>query len=111
MAAPAGDGHTVREHLEGLRQRTGIAPPELIAPPCPPAMADVWNAFLELDRTRGSNGWGPNPISYGEIDAWARLTGRAPSAHDVRLYAELDRLVLEHYAELAGKFAKKGGDR
>lgn len=104
LAKPSGQGQTVGEHLEGLRRRTGRTPRELIPPPCPPAAIALWNDFLELDRARGSNGAGPNPIRYAEMDAWARLTGRTPSPREVRLYVELDRLVLASYAERqAGK--------
>ncbi|WP_445263523.1 phage tail assembly chaperone [Rhizobium rhizogenes] len=39
----------------------------------PAAGAHVWAWFRELDRARTSNGYGLNPLSYSDIDAWSRL--------------------------------------
>ena len=58
----------------------------------------VWMAFLELDAARGANGFGPNPLSYTEIDAWARLTGARLSAWEVSLLRDIDRVVIEKTA-------------
>ncbi|WP_120296541.1 hypothetical protein [Rhizobium sp. WW_1] len=33
----------------------------------------MWAWFRELDRARASNGYGLNPLSYSDIDAWTRL--------------------------------------
>jgi len=33
----------------------------------------VWAWFRELDRARHSNGYGLNPLTYSDIDAWSRL--------------------------------------
>ena len=33
----------------------------------------MWAWFRELDRARHSNGYGLNPLSYSDIDAWSRL--------------------------------------
>ena len=43
-------------------------------------MVYLFNWFLELDAGRGGNGFGLNPLSYTEIQAWAALTrvGLAP---------------------------------
>ena len=47
----------------------------------------MWAWFRELDRARASNGYGLNPISYSDIDAWARLRRIA------LLYWHLDALI------------------
>lgn len=60
----------------------------------PVLFIDVWGWFLELHSTRGSNGFGLNPISYSEIKAWSELTGRNPSPEDVRLIKMLDTVAL-----------------
>lgn len=35
----------------------------------------MWECFWQLDRARGSNGFGPLPVGYVEIEAWCRLRG------------------------------------
>lgn len=47
--------------------------------------------FLELNETRGSNGFGPNPITYGEVEAWSRLTGIGLQTWEVAVLRQLDR--------------------
>jgi hypothetical protein len=39
----------------------------------PAEVGYLWGWFLELDGARGSNGFGLNPLSYSEIQAWATL--------------------------------------
>lgn len=60
----------------------------------PVLFLDVWTWFIELHNTRGSNGFGMNPITYCEIKAWSELTGNFPSNEDVRLIKLLDRVAL-----------------
>lgn len=58
----------------------------------PPELTYLWGWFQELSATRGSNGFGPNPITYTEIGAWSRLTGRLIRPTEVRLIMTLDGL-------------------
>ena len=37
---------------------------------------------------------GPNPLTYQEVQAWARLTQRHPSPDEVRLLMRLDDRML-----------------
>jgi hypothetical protein len=39
----------------------------------PDAMVYLWIWFCELDAGRGGNGFGLNPLSYSEIQAWTQL--------------------------------------
>lgn len=57
--------------------------------PLPWALRHIWEWFHELAGRAGSNGFGPNPLSYTEIAAWARLTGRHPQPHEVQLLLRL----------------------
>lgn len=41
-------------------------------PPLPEHAAHIWRAFLELNDTRGSTGYGPAPLSRQEIRNWER---------------------------------------
>jgi len=96
------DGSTLREHLEaGARQGSAEAAADLAGPDLPLAGAHLWQWFLELNAARTSNGWGPNAIGYGELQAWARLTRRAPAAHEVEALRALDRAFMEASAAAA----------
>lgn len=88
------DGCTQREHLESLarqRARSGLPPPEGLSEyECPDAAEHLWRWFLEVSRRRGSNGFGANPISYSELEAWSRLTETRLSALEVDWIMALD---------------------
>lgn len=45
----------------------------MTAPPLDPACAYLWNIWVELHQARGY-GMAPNPISWLDLDAYARLT-------------------------------------
>jgi hypothetical protein len=45
--------------------------------------------FGELAGSRAS-GFGVGPITYSEIEAWSRLTGRSPDPIEVRAIRALD---------------------
>lgn len=74
-------------------KKTGVVPEQLNLE-IPELFYEVWTWFLELNKTRGSNGFTPSPISYMEIKAWSDLTNRKPTSHQVALINELDRIVL-----------------
>lgn len=57
-------------------------------------MEHVWRWFCEIAGARTSNGFGANPISYGEIAAWASLTGQDVSPWEARLLRRVDAAVL-----------------
>jgi hypothetical protein len=57
-------------------------------------------AFAELSSARGSNGNGPNPISYTEIAAWAQLTGRTLTPWLVATLVAMDRAWLAARADV-----------
>ncbi len=57
-------------------------------------MRHLWDWIWELDRTRTWNFSGqPEPLSYQEVEAWARLTGRHPLPHEVEALILLDRAI------------------
>lgn len=68
------DGSSLRSHLESIERQTGRKPKQLAEIPEMPAdVGYLWAWFLELDGGRGGNGFGLNPLSYSEIQAWATL--------------------------------------
>ena len=73
---------------------TGTVPMELIEPELPAVVSHVWHWFLALSGVRGSTGFGPAPIGYRDIADWSRLTGNAPTPHEVGLLRDLDAAFL-----------------
>lgn len=68
-------------------------------PPLPPEMRYLWAAFQSISRTRGGNGFGPNPITFVEIDAWARLMRLRLDPWEVDTLRMLDDAYLEVAAQ------------
>lgn len=46
--------------------------------------------FFELSNRRGSNGYGPNPISPSDMAAWFALTGRDPEPWEIFALSRMD---------------------
>lgn len=65
----------------------------------------MWGWFCELSAARGGNGFGLSPISFTEIDAWARVTGERPTPWEVGLLRRIDTAILP---KLSGAGAKDG---
>jgi hypothetical protein len=78
---------------------------QLQAPPLPEACRHLYRWFLELSFARGSNGWGPNPIRYVDMAAWAELTGTFIRPGEVRAILRLDQVYL---TEMASRGKKPG---
>lgn len=103
----------MREHLESLAKqaaRSGKPPPdELDGPDCPECAAHVWGWFCEVARRRTNSGFGLNPVSYGELTDWARLTCTRPSAMEVEWIMALDDAQAAATAERS--LAQQGGQK
>lgn len=56
----------------------------------PEVLAYLWDWFLQLDNARGGNGFGLNPISYSEIQAWAQLTRIKPEPWEIEAIKRVD---------------------
>jgi hypothetical protein len=59
----------------------------------------LWEWFADLSRRRSNGGLAPNPVSFSEIDAWARLTGTAPTPWEVSVLTRLDDALLSKPAK------------
>jgi hypothetical protein len=95
---------TYRDTLQGLLdrarkpERIAELEAELAAPPLPSALSYLWTAYSRLAARRGSNGSGPNFITYTDIDAFARLTGIRLNAWEIEMIEALDRCyIAERY--------------
>mgnify|MGYP001627226070 CR=1 FL=1 len=80
----------------------------LDVPPLPEEAEHIWAWFQELNLARTGSGFGPNPLSHAEIDAWARLTGRAPSPAEVQALRALDVCWLAAQAKAREEAQPKG---
>jgi hypothetical protein len=54
----------------------------------------LFDVFRELNAARTSNGFGYNPFSYTELDAYQRLTNISLTAWEVRLLKQMDVIYL-----------------
>lgn len=56
----------------------------------------AWGWFVDLHQTRTHGFAGPNPISFAEIEAYARLHRWPLAARHIDLIIALDRAYLAH---------------
>lgn len=73
----------------------------------PEAGRDLWRIFLTLSEARGFGQVGPNPVSFAEIEAWARLMRVPIAPHHVAAIRALDAEWLDIYYAKQGQ-AKSG---
>ncbi len=100
MARRRPDGATEREHLLSVERQTRRRPAALDGPELPADGTHIWVWFLELSAGRGSNGFGPNPISWLDLLAWTLLMGTIIRPPEIEAIMALDRVWL----------AAQGGD-
>ena len=54
----------------------------------------LWEWFCDLSNGRGYAEFGPLPLNYSEIQAWAQLTRTEPTAWEVTVIKQIDRVYL-----------------
>lgn len=69
MARSVG-GAALADHYAVVAKQTGKV---VEGPPMPAALRYLWNHFVQLDRGRTGNGFGPNPVTWGEIKAYCEV--------------------------------------
>lgn len=99
------------ETLRLFEKRTGKRHPDLDGPECDGALLYLYGWWRELDDARSGGFNGPAPISYAEMQAWAQLTQREPSADEVHVLRRLDSAYLRMYSTEAAKRAPKDGKK
>lgn len=107
LDTPQADGSRLRDHAELIRKNTGQVPEEYESLKSPEALVHCWYWFLELNRTRTSNGFGQNPISYAEVASWSQLTGVVPEPLEVQAMMMLDANYMAVQAEEIRKRSPK----
>lgn len=68
-------------------------------PQIPEAGRLLWAAFLELDATRSFSATGPSPITYAEIESWARINRYPLAPHHVAILRAMDAALIRQFAE------------
>jgi hypothetical protein len=92
-------GGTLRQHYETAAVHSVSAQLELDGEVELPAQAEhVWAWYGELAAARGSNGWGPNPVTWADLGAWQRLTGAQPDPVELSWLLRLDQAWLKAFA-------------
>lgn len=84
------DGSPLRDHVAQAVSMGRRDPSELDGPGMPDSMRHLWGWFQELAMVRSVGMNGANPINFGDIDAWARLTDREVLPHEVRALMRID---------------------
>ena len=97
--------------MESVERQTGRRPAALDGPELPSDGAHVWAWFLELSAGRGSNGFGPNPISYLDLLAWSMLTGTITRPAEIEAIMALDRVWMTQQVANAGTRTDRGRGR
>lgn len=90
-------GGTVRDQY--TKKGWARVPPEAQDLPLPEALAHVMDWFQELSSARGSTGFGMAPLSYQEIEAWARLRDVRPTPFEVQALKDVDMIYLASIVE------------
>jgi hypothetical protein len=60
----------------------------------PVALRYIYEWWGELHQARRMGAHGLDPITYQDVDAWARLTDRMPEPHEVHALMRLDRAMI-----------------
>jgi hypothetical protein len=69
----------------------GVEPPE--------TLLYLYGWWQELRAAAGSGMDGPAPLSYRDLDAWARLTDRHPEPLEVRAILQIDAVARRGWRE------------
>lgn len=95
-------------YVERDRKRAQREEEEEAKRPKPPEGFEfVWEWYFELAQSRQQTGFGVSPISWQEMDAWARITG-------VTLYPWLAmcfRAMDQAWLKVAAERSRKNGDK
>jgi len=99
---PNKKGVALLPHLKKVQEATGNIPPELqqyydLA--FPYELSSYWDDFLEINKKRTRGEAGDNPITFLEIDAWARLTDTKPTQLWLDIIDMLDNVWLKVQAK------------
>ncbi len=89
------------EPLEKVYEKFGYELPVI-----PEGFGEIWLWFWELSDGRQNSGFGPSPVSYGDMAAWAALSGLGLAPWLMRIFRAMDNEWLAAQAEEAKKRSK-----
>lgn len=72
-------------------------------PVVPEAGRLLWNFFVEMSDGRSGSGFGPNPISWAEMEAWMRVRRWPLTDAHISILRAMDRAWLEFADRKASK--------
>lgn len=83
-------------------EKTGIVPERLAnAPALPVGLEQLWHDFTDLHSCRGSTGFGPERITFQDIDCWSRVTGATLEGWQIEAIRKADNAFLASVATKA----------
>jgi hypothetical protein len=98
LSAPQEDGESLLTHLQVVWEKTDQMPKQLRGPSLPEGLESLWSAFLQLHESRGSTGWGPQRITFTDMDAHSRMTGTVFAPWQIYLIRKADNIWLAEFA-------------
>jgi hypothetical protein len=91
MNVPMKTGGTMRDNLEQAAERGNpVAIRLLRAPRQSIALEYLWSWFLEIRVGAGQSLSGIAPLTWTEVDAWARCAKTRPYPHEIKALFSLD---------------------
>ncbi len=93
----------MRQHLQQVQQVTAAPVAELITPPPPVSLVYLLHWFVELQAGRQSGFGGPQPITWADLAAWARLARVAPQAWELQALRRLDQAWVSAWVDAQPK--------
>lgn len=85
---------------------TGRQQDDLYGPPCPFELQYLWSMYVDLSATR-QGGFGPQFITYQEIESYSRLAGICIEPWELRILIHLDRVSMSAHADKPKAATKK----
>ena len=75
--------------------RSGREPETLAnAPALPLGCERLWSDFAEMHECRGSSGFGPQRITFTDMDAWQRMNGVTLAPWEITAIRKADNAFL-----------------
>lgn len=82
------------QDLDKVLGKFGLAEPEI-----PPGGELYWEWFHELSAGRGSSGFGPLPLSWPDMAAWATISGIELQPWQADIFRAMDQAWLKAVAD------------
>jgi len=67
--------------------------------PLPQSVSYLWSAYIRLHARRSSNGFGSNPLTWSDIEAFSRLSGIRLLPWEVEIIESIDNAYIAKQAE------------